>query len=86
MSDYKKKVIVDSMSMEEILQILAEDGKFLQHKIVEKSLILCEIEYRQRELALQAASAFFPEYKIEVLNDLAGQPRLLEIKEQGSRK
>ena len=35
MSDYKKKVIVDSMSMEEILQILAEDGKFLQHKIVE---------------------------------------------------
>ena len=35
MSDYKKKVIVDSMTMEEILQILAEDGKFLQHKIEE---------------------------------------------------
>ena len=35
MSDYKKKVIVDSMSMDEILRILAEDGKFLQHKIEE---------------------------------------------------
>ena len=58
----------------------------IQHKIVEKSLILCEIEYRQRELALRAAAEYFPDCKIEVLDDLAGQPRLLEIKEQGSRK
>lgn len=35
MSDYKKKVIVDSMTMEEILKILADDSKFLQHKIDE---------------------------------------------------
>ena len=35
MSDYKKKVIVDSMSMEEILKILADDSNFLQHKIDE---------------------------------------------------
>lgn len=35
MSDYKKEVIVDSMSMEKILRILADEGKFLQHKIEE---------------------------------------------------
>lgn len=51
----------------------------IQHKIVDESLILCEIEYRQRELALQTASEFFPECRIEVLDDLAGQPRILEI-------
>ena len=39
----------------------------------EESLILCEIEYRQRELALQTAEAFFPGREIRVLNDLAGQ-------------
>lgn len=35
MSNYKKKVIVDSMSMQEILLLLNEDVKFLQHKIDE---------------------------------------------------
>lgn len=35
MSDYKKKVIVDSMSMQEILLLLNEDVRFLQHKIDE---------------------------------------------------
>lgn len=33
MSDYKKTVIVDSMSNEEILMLLAKDAAFLQHKI-----------------------------------------------------
>lgn len=33
MSDYTKKVIVDSMTIEEILQLLTVDAKFLQHKI-----------------------------------------------------
>lgn len=35
MSDYKRRIIVDTMSMEEILQILSEDSRFLQHKIDE---------------------------------------------------
>lgn len=54
----------------------------LSHRIKnEKILILCEIEYRQRELALQTAEAFFPQHTINVYADLAGQPRLLEIKQ-----
>ena len=52
----------------------------LSGKMKEESLILCEIEYRQRELALQTAEAFFPGRKISVLNDLAGQARVLEVK------
>ena len=51
----------------------------LSGKMKEESLILCEIEYRQRELALQTAEAFFPGREISVLNDLAGQTRLLQI-------
>ena len=43
----------------------------LSGKMKEDSLILCEIEYRQRELALQTAEAFFPGREIRVLNDLA---------------
>lgn len=35
MNDYRKKVIVDSMSIDEILQLLVVDAKFLQHKIDE---------------------------------------------------
>lgn len=35
MSDYKKKVIVDSMSIKEILLLLNEDMRFLKHKIDE---------------------------------------------------
>lgn len=51
----------------------------LKNKINSKCLILCEIEYRQRELALQTAKNFFPERSARVLNDLAGLPRLLRI-------
>ena len=54
----------------------------LQHKIEEGSLILCEIEYRQRELALTAAEEFFPGRSVRVLEDLAGQPRLLRIEQE----
>ena len=48
-------------------------------KMNEECLILCEIEYRQRDLALQTASLFFPNCSAEVLEDLAGQPRILRI-------
>lgn len=48
-------------------------------KMNKESLILCEIEYRQRETALQTAAGFFPNSRISVLNDLAGQPRVLKI-------
>ena len=54
----------------------------LSGKIKTESLILCEIEYRQEELALETASAFFPNAEIRVQKDLAGQPRLLRIKKQ----
>ena len=51
----------------------------LTNKINEESLILCEIEYRQRELALETAKAYFPGRSIRVLDDLAGLPRILRI-------
>ncbi len=51
----------------------------LSGKMKEESLILCEIEYRQRELARRTAASFFPDAQISVLNDLAGQARLLKI-------
>ncbi len=51
----------------------------LQHKIKEESLILCEIEYRQRETALTTAKYYFPGKNVQVIDDLAGQPRLLRI-------
>ena len=52
----------------------------LSHTISkEEFLILCEIEYRQRELSLQTARSFFAGCDIRVLEDLAGQPRLLRI-------
>lgn len=51
----------------------------LRNKIEEKCLILCEIEYRQRELALRTAESFFPDRSARVLDDLAGLPRLLRI-------
>ncbi len=54
----------------------------LANRIKEESLILCEIEYRQRELALQTAEAYFPGRSIRVLDDLAGQPRLLRIENE----
>ena len=52
----------------------------LSGKINRDSLILCEIEYRQREPALQTAEAYFPESEIKVLDDLAGQARVLRVR------
>ena len=52
----------------------------LSNKMKREYLILCEIEYRQRALALETAAAFFPDAEISVREDLAGQPRLLKIK------
>ncbi|MBQ6508246.1 MAG: peptide chain release factor N(5)-glutamine methyltransferase [Flexilinea sp.] len=52
----------------------------IANKIKGECLILCEIEYRQRELALATARAFFPGRTIRVLNDLAGMARVLEIR------
>lgn len=51
----------------------------IRNKINKEALILCEIEYRQKDLAYKTAKEFFPERKAEVLPDLAGQPRLLRI-------
>ena len=45
------------------------------------SLLLCEIEYRQEQLAAETAAAYFPNADIRVMQDLAGQPRLLRIEE-----
>ncbi len=45
------------------------------------SLLLCEIEYRQEQLAAETAAAYFPNADIRVMKDLAGQPRLLRIEE-----
>ena len=45
------------------------------------SLLLCEIEYRQEQLAADTAAAYFPNADIRVMKDLAGQPRLLRIEE-----
>ncbi len=45
------------------------------------SLLLCEIEYRQEQLAAETAAAYFPNADIHVMRDLAGQPRLLRIEE-----
>ena len=55
----------------------------LKNKIEEKHLILCEIEYRQRDLALHTAEGFFPGSSVSVLSDLAGMPRLLRIEGKG---
>ncbi len=60
----------------ELYRLLFQD---LTNKIEDESLILCEIEYRQREIALETAQCFFPGRDIRVLQDLAGQPRLLRI-------
>ena len=53
--------------------------KQLKDKIYSRSLILCEIEYRQQEIALRTANEYFPESSVTVLDDLAGQPRILKI-------
>ena len=51
----------------------------LANKIKGECMILCEIEYRQRDLALETAEAFFSGRSIRVLEDLAGMPRVLRI-------
>ena len=51
----------------------------IANKMNRECLILCEIEYRQRELALHTASEYFPNCKVKVFEDLAGQPRILQI-------
>ncbi len=51
----------------------------LQSKIAAGGLILCEIEYSQRKIALETAQAFFPYAGITVRDDLSGMPRLLSI-------
>ncbi len=53
----------------------------LAPRIQPGSLLLCEIEYRQEQLAAETAAAYFPNADIRVLRDLAGQPRLLRIEE-----
>ncbi len=45
------------------------------------SLLLCEIEYRQEQLAAETAAAYFTNADIRMMKDLAGQPRLLRIEE-----
>ncbi|MHC1771843.1 MAG: peptide chain release factor N(5)-glutamine methyltransferase [Flexilinea sp.] len=74
--------------------IIALDGGFdgfeyyrqlffdLQSKLALRSLVLCEIEYSQKNIALTAAKAFFPEAEIMVKEDLSGMPRLLSIRNQ----
>lgn len=51
----------------------------LRHKINRECLILCEIEYRQQDLALETAAEHFPGCIIKVMKDLAGLPRILRI-------
>ena len=53
----------------------------LAPRIQTGSLLLCEIEYRQEQLAADTAAAYFPNADIRVMKDLAGQPRLLRIEE-----
>ncbi len=53
----------------------------LAPRIQTGSLLLCEIEYRQEQLAAETAAAYFPNADIRVMKDLAGQPRLLRIEE-----
>ncbi len=53
--------------------------KGVREKMAAGGLILCELEYSQRNIALREASGSFPGAKIQIFNDLAGLPRLLEI-------
>ncbi len=53
----------------------------LAPKLKNGSLMLCEIEYRQEQLAADTAAAYFPNADVRVMRDLAGQPRLLRIEE-----
>lgn len=49
-------------------------------KLSSRSLILCEIEYSQKNLASITAKTFFPDAEILVKEDLSGMPRLLSIR------
>lgn len=53
----------------------------IQNKLLPKAMILCEIEYSQKNLALKTAKSFFPCAKIEVEDDYCGMPRILSIEQ-----
>jgi release factor glutamine methyltransferase len=58
-----------------ILQLLEEARRILSPA----GLMLLEIEYRQGKIAAKAAAKYFPGASIQVLDDLAGLPRVLQI-------
>lgn len=51
----------------------------ISNKMNPESLIICEIEYRQKDLALDTAKSCFRGRSIRVLEDYSGLPRLLRI-------
>ena len=63
------------------------DGLTMVRKLLEQAasvinspgLILCEIEETQGAQVLALAKAFYPLASIQVLQDMAGKPRLLQI-------
>lgn len=63
------------------------DGLNLVRKLLEQAaslinspgLILCEIEETQGDQVLAIAKAFYPQASVQVLQDIAGKPRLLQI-------
>lgn len=52
----------------------------LQQKMAPDGLILCEIEYSQKKVALETAKTFFPKAGVIVREDLSGLPRILSIR------
>lgn len=56
--------------------------KDIQNKLLPKAIILCEIEYSQKNIALKAANSYFPKAQISVDNDYYGMPRILSIQIQ----
>lgn len=52
------------------------------HCINHPGKILCEIEETQKAIVLETARLFFPDGKLEIVQDLAGKPRLLSIEVQ----
>ena len=63
------------------------DGLIMIRKLLEQAasvinspgLILCEIEESQGDKVLAMTKAYYPHASIQVLQDLAGKPRLLQI-------
>lgn len=83
------KLIGLDVSRHEPLQALdgGEDGLHLIRQLLHQipahinpgGLILLEIEAGQGESALKLAASLFPNFKIKILSDLAGLPRVLRI-------